>query len=148
MYLPAEPAPQVKILKSPGAPLDDKPKAKRGAIAPTKSGVLDLAAIFGQYVIEHEGNEYFFTLYSNNGTVLYESFNYTSEQYCRDAIKLFKKNTLAGTFTVEDEGGKLHFLLVRKRNAYFGPDKETRADAEASINLLKYYAQTDVIKNQ
>ncbi len=148
MYLPAEPAPVVKNIKSPDAPLDDKPKAKRGAIAPAKPGEMDMAAIFGQYIIEHEGSEYFFTLYSNNGAVLYESFNYANEQYCRDAVKHFKKNVLAGTFSLKGDAGKFRFVLVRKLNTYFGPDKGTRADAEASINLLKYYAQTDVIKNQ
>jgi hypothetical protein len=148
MYLPPAPDPIIRKIKSPAAPLENKPKAKRAALAAPKQGTLDIAAIYGQYVIEHEGNEYFFTLYSNKGEVLFESFNYANEQFCRDAVKRFKKHVLAGAFSVEGETGKFRFVLVRKLNTYYGPEKETRTDAEGSISTLKYFAQTDVVRAQ
>lgn len=148
MYLPPVET-IVRKIKSPAAPLSDKPIAKRAPIKKKEGGGLDIAIIYGQYVIEHnEEGEYFFTLYDNKDNLLYESFNYASEQYCRDAVKRFKKHVLAGAFSVEGEQGSYHFVLVRKINTYLGPKKETRTEAETSIKQLKYYAQTDVVRAQ
>lgn len=147
MYLPPQET-IVRKIKSPAAPLSDKPLAKRAPIKKQASG-LDIAIIYGQYIIEHtEDGEYFFTLYDNKDNLLYESFNYASEQYCKDAVKRFKKHVLAGQFSVEGDQGSYHFVLVRKINTYLGPKKETRVDAEDSIKALKYYAQTDVVRAQ
>lgn len=148
MYLPPVET-IVRKIKSPAAPLSDKPLAKRAPIKKKEGGGLDVAIIYGQYVIEHnEEGEYFFTLYDNKDNLLYESFNYANEQYCRDAVKRFKKHVLVGQFSVEGEQGSYHFVLVRKINTYLGPKKETRVDAEDSIKQLKYYAQTDVVRAQ
>lgn len=148
MYLPPVET-IVRKIKSPAAPLSDKPLAKRAPIKKKEGGGLDIAIIYGQYVIEHnEEGEYFFTLYDNKDNLLYESFNYANEQYCRDAVKRFKKHVLAGAFSVEGEQGSYHFVLVRKINTYLGPKKETRTEAETSIKQLKYYAQTDVVRAQ
>lgn len=148
MYLPPVET-IVRKIKSPAAPLSDKPIAKRAPIKKKEGGGLDIAIIYGQYVIEHnEEGEYFFTLYDNKDNLLYESFNYANEQYCRDAVKRFKKHVLVGAFSVEGDQGSYHFVLVRKINTYLGPKKETRTEAETSIKQLKYYAQTDVVRAQ
>lgn len=143
-YLPAPPPPVVKRVMPPCAPITSKPKAARPALT-MKEG-FDIAKIYGQYIIGSEDGEYFFTLYSNKGDLLYASDNYASKQYCTDAIKRFKKHVLAGAFSVEGEEGGYHFKLVRNLNTYFGPDKSTFVEAEKSINDLKYYAQTDVVR--
>lgn len=145
MYLPPVER-VVRKIKSPAAPLMDKPLAKRGEIKPVKG--FDVAVIYGQYIIEHEEDEYFFTLYSNKGELLYESFNYSTNQYCHDAVKRFKKHVLAGAFSVEEHEGKFRFILIRKLNTYYGPEKQTRVEAEQSIETLKYYAQSDVVREQ
>ena len=143
-YLPAPPPPVVKRVMPPCAPLTSKPKAQRPELV-QKDG-FDIAKIYGQYVVGNEGEEYFFTLYSNKGDLLYASDNYASKQYCLDAIKRFKKHVLAGSFSIEGEAGDYHYKLVRNLNTYIGPQKAVRVDAEKSMSDLKYYAQTDVIR--
>ena len=143
-YLPAPPPPVVKRVMPPCAPITSKPKAQRPELV-QKDG-FDIAKIYGQYVVGNEGEEYFFTLYSNKGDLLYASDNYASKQYCLDAIKRFKKHVLAGSFSIEGEAGDYHYKLVRNLNTYIGPQKAVRGDAEKSMSDLKYYAQTDVIR--
>lgn len=143
-YLPAPPPPVVKRVMPPCAPITSKPKAQRPELV-QKDG-FDIAKIYGQYFVGNEGEEYFFTLYSNKGDLLYASDNYASKQYCLDAIKRFKKHVLAGSFSIEGEAGDYHYKLVRNLNTYIGPQKAVRVDAEKSMSDLKYYAQTDVIR--
>lgn len=143
-YLPAPPPPVVKRVMPACAPITSKPKAQRAELV-MKDG-FDIAKIYGQYVIGSEGDEYYFTLYSNNGELLYASDNYASRQYCVDAIKRFKKHVLVGAFSVEGEAGDYHYKLVRNLNTYLGPQKAVRVDAEKSMKDLKYYAQTDVVR--
>ncbi len=143
-YLPAPPPPIVKKVMPPCAPITSKPKAKRAALE-QKPG-FDIAKIYGQYIIGNDGEEYYFTLYSNKGDLLYASENYAGKQYCLDAIKRFKKHVLAGAFSIEGEAGDYHFKLVRNLNTYLGPDKTVRVDAEKNVSEVKYYAQTDVIR--
>ena len=143
-YLPTPPSPIVKRVMPPCAPITSKPKAKREELV-MKDG-FDIAKIYGQYIIGNEGDEYFFTLYSTKGELLYASENYASKQYCTDAIKRFKKHVLVGAFSIEGEAGDYHYKLVRNLNTYIGPAKTVRVDAEKSMRDLKYYAQTDVIR--
>lgn len=143
-YLPAPPPPVVKRVMPACAPITSKPKAQRAELV-MKDG-FDIAKIYGQYVIGSEGDEYYFTLYSNKGELLYASDNYASRQYCVDAIKRFKKHVLVGAFSVEGETGDYHYKLVRNLNTYLGPQKAVRVDAERSMKDLKYYAQTDVVR--
>lgn len=143
-YLPAPPPPVVKRVMPACAPITSKPKAQRAELV-MKDG-FDIAKIYGQYVIGSEGDEYYFTLYSNKGELLYASDNYASRQYCVDAIKRFKKHVLVGAFSVEGEAGDYHYKLVRNLNTYLGPQKAVRVDAERSMKDLKYYAQTDVVR--
>ena len=143
-YLPAPPPPVVKRVMPACAPITSKPKAQRAELV-MKDG-FDIAKIYGQYVIGSEGDEYYFTLYSNKGELLYASDNYASRQYCVDAIKRFKKHVLVGAFSVEGEAGDYHYKLVRNLNTYLGPQKAVRVDAEKSMKDLKYYAQTDVVR--
>ncbi|MCQ2602854.1 MAG: hypothetical protein MJ193_02880, partial [Clostridia bacterium] len=145
MYLPPAPDPVIKKIANPAAPIMSKPRAARKEVNAKNKDIV--SSIYGQYIVENEGDEYFFTLYSNKGAVLFESFNYANEEYCKSAVKRFKKHVLAGAFSVEEENGKFHFVLTRKINTYYGPDKATRVEAEKSIEDVKYYAVTDIIRN-
>jgi uncharacterized protein YegP (UPF0339 family) len=147
MYLPPVER-VVRKIKSPAAPLTEKAKESRVGVK-RKSAGLDMADIYGQYIIEHNADgEYYFTLYSNKEDTLYESHNYTSEQYCRDAISRFKKHVLAGTYDVVGKDGVYNYVLTRKLNVYTGPDKATREEADTSRKRMKYFAQTDVVRVQ
>lgn len=145
MYLPEPPPPVVKKVMPPCAPITSKPKAQRPALAARQG--FDMASIYGQYVIGRDGDEYYFTLYSGAGELLYASENYLSEDFCRQAVNRFKKHVIAGAFSVEDNGdGGFRYRLVRNANTYLGPDKATRAEAEESVGGVKYFAQTDMVR--
>lgn len=144
MYLPEPPPPIVKRVMPPCAPLTSKPKAKRAELV--KKPGFDPATIYGQYVLGSEGSDYYFTLYSSKGDMLYASENYLTKDYCLEAVKRFKKHVLAGAFSVEGEAGDYHYKLVRNLNTYIGPQKSVRVDAEECIKEVKYYAQTDIVR--
>ena len=143
-YLPAPPPPIVKRVMPACAPITSKPKAQRAPLE-QKDG-FGVAKIYGQYVIGNEGDEYYFTLYSNKGDLLYASDNYASKQFCIDAVKRFKKHVIAGSFSIEGEAGDYHYKLIRNLCTYIGPSKAVRVDAEKNMADLKYYAQTDVVR--
>ena len=142
-YLPVPPPPIVKKVMPPSAPITSKPKAPRAPL-PARPDIA--ASIYGQYVVGTQGDEAYFTLYSNKGELLYASENYRSREFCLQAIARFKKHVLVGSFSVEGEDGAYRFKIVRNMNTYFGPDKATRAEAEENIKAVKYFAQTDVIR--
>ena len=147
MYLPPVER-VVRKIKNPAAPLTEKAKETRVGIKRKTTG-LDMSDIYGQYIIEHNAEgEYYFTLYSNKEVTLYESHNYANEQFCRDAIKRFKKHVIAGTFDIVGKDGVFNYVLTRKLNTYTGPNKTSREDAEASRKGTKYFAQTDVVRVQ
>lgn len=147
MYLPPVER-VVRKIKNPAAPLTEKAKETRVGIKRKNTG-LDMSDIYGQYIIEHNAEgEYYFTLYSNKEVTLYESHNYANEQFCRDAIKRFKKHVIAGTFDIVGKDGVFNYVLTRKLNTYTGPDKTSREDAETSRKRTKYFAQTDVVRVQ
>lgn len=145
MYLPEPPPPVVKKIMPPSAPLTSKPKAQRPELV-KKSG-FDMASIYGQYVVGRDGGEYYFTLYSAGGELLYASENYLTEEFCRQAVNRFKKHVLVGSFSVEEDGvDGYRYRLVRNVNVYLGPDKTTRVEAEDCIKNVKYFAQTDIVR--
>lgn len=136
----------IKKVAPRSAPITSKPISKRAPIKKVKG--FDESVIYGQYIVEHEGSEYFFTLYSNKGETLYESYNYYEKQYCLDAINRFKKHVLVGAFSIEAKDGDFYFMLKRNTLHYQGPAKKIRVQADESIVTVKYFAQTDLIREQ
>ncbi len=134
-YLPAPPPPVVKRVMPACAPITSKPKAQRAELV-MKDG-FDIAKIYGQYVIGSESDEYYFTLYSNKGELLYASDNYASRQYCVDAIKRFKKHVLVGAFSVEGEAGGEHHQHGCNHQHQLRAARRVRRDAERSMKDLK-----------
>lgn len=131
-------APPFATLKTPKHPRQE-PVAVAG---------FDEAAIYGKYVIEHVGDEYFYTLYSNDNKTLYESGNYASLEYCKSAIQRFKTHALVGVFTIEEKEGKFNFVLKRKSYSHRGSAQNSIADAEKHGKDVKYFAQTDIVREQ
>ncbi len=136
---------QIKKIAPPFAVLNT-PKHNRQA--PKAVAGFDDAQIYGKYVIEHVGEEYFYTLYDNANVSIYESGNYSSLEYCQRAIQRFKAHAIIGTYTIEQKDGKFAFVLKRKSYSHRGHDCASLADAENNKKQVKSFAQTDIIREQ
>ncbi len=131
-------APPFATLKTPKHPRQT-PKEVEG---------FDVAVIYGKYVIEHVGDEWFYTLYSNTGETLYESGNYSTLDYCQRAIVRFKTHAIVGTYIIENTDGKYCFVIKRKTYTHRGAPHDTYEEAQAHSNRVRDFAQTDIIREQ
>lgn len=137
-----------KIIKKIAPPSAALTTPKHDRKPPKKAEGFDESVIYGKYVIESENGEYYFTLYSNKEENLFESKNYSSEEFARKAIARFKSQVLVGTFVVKPNGDKFHFVLTRKGSVNEGNNFKSIIDANKNIQDVKYYATTDIIRVQ
>ena len=120
---------------------------------PQKQEGFDLSVIYGKYVIEHADKpdgttEYYYTLYTPQNKIIYESSNYSALEYCKRAIPRFQTHVLVGDYSIEAENGKFFFMLRRKTYVHKGIEQNSFEDANALIAQVKSYAQTDIIREQ
>ena len=104
------------------------------------------AKTFGKFEITgHEGRGYFFTLYANNGQILYCSRYYASEDSCEDAITTFKKACYLDNFFIDkDKFGNWRFVLkgTGAGICYYGESYSTKDAAISSSESVKKFAMT------
>ncbi len=136
-------APPFAALKTPKNPRKT-PKAVAG---------FDESVIYGKYVIEHVDKEdgtqeWFYTLYDASGNDIYESSNYSSQEFCERAIHRFKSHAIVGTYTIEAAEGKFFFVLKRKTYVHKGSPQITFEEANNHMREVKNFAQTDIIRVQ
>lgn len=127
------------------------PKNKRNAPKPVAG--FDESVIYGKYVIEHMDKEdgtqeWFYTLYDASGNNIYESSNYSTQEYCERAINRFKSHAIIGTYTIEAADGKFFFVLKRKTYVHKGSPQNTFEAANNHMREIKNFAQTDIVRVQ
>ncbi len=127
------------------------PKNKRNT--PKSVAGFDESVIYGKYVIEHvdkedSTQEWFYTLYDASGNNIYESSNYSTQEYCERAINRFKSHAIIGTYTIEAADGKFFFVLKRKTYVHKGSPQNTFEDANNHMREIKNFAQTDIVRVQ
>lgn len=127
------------------------PKNKRNAPKPVAG--FDESVIYGKYVIEHVDKEdgtqeWFYTLYDASGNNIYESSNYSTQDYCERAINRFKSHAIIGTYTIEAADGKFFFVLKRKTYVHKGSPQNTFEAANNHMREIKNFAQTDIVRVQ
>lgn len=127
------------------------PKNKRNAPKPVAG--FDESVIYGKYVIEHVDKEdgtqeWFYTLYDASGNNIYESSNYSTQEYCERAINRFKSHAIIGTYTIEAADGKFFFVLKRKTYVHKGSPQNTFEAANNHMREIKNFAQTDIVRVQ
>lgn len=127
------------------------PKNKRNAPKPVAG--FDESVIYGKYVIEHVDKEdgtqeWFYTLYDASGNNIYESSNYSTQEYCERAINRFKSHAIIGTYTIEAADGKFFFVLKRKTYVHKGSPQNTFEEANNHMREIKNFAQTDIVRVQ
>ena len=127
------------------------PKNKRNT--PKSVDGFDESVIYGKYVIEHVDKEdgtqeWFYTLYDASGNNIYESSNYSTQEYCERAINRFKSHAIIGTYTIEAADGKFFFVLKRKTYVHKGSPQNTFEAANNHMREIKNFAQTDIVRVQ
>lgn len=149
---PEEPVEEKKVVKltAPFMPITT-PKNERKE--PQKPVSFDDSSIYGKYVIEHAAkedgsSEYYFTLYGNSGKVLYESDNYTSLDYCKDAIKRFRAHVQHGVFTIDAADGRFFYVLTYKGFTYKGNQSAAFDEVAGLVKQVKNYYGTFVVREQ
>lgn len=105
----------------------------------------DEAATAGLYVINHIGEEYFFTLYSPTGEEIYESGNFNSSDYATQALKLYRKHLDTGVPAIVKTKGKFCWILKAKGIKYTGIHYDTQEEATKALENMKNFGYTDII---
>ncbi len=125
---------------------DAKKKLNKGAGVDWDTALKAPAKTFGKFEINgHEGRGYFFTLYANNGQILYCSRYYASQDSCEDAITTFKKACYLDNFFIDkDKFGNWRFVLkgTGAGIVYVGESYSTKDAAISSSESVKKFAMT------
>ncbi len=103
-----------------------------------------MAEIKGKYIIECVyGDLYQFSLYANNGQLLYESREYASLASCKSGIDTFKKNVQdekTKTRIDVDKNKNYKFIIKNGNSIYVGESYKTKTAAENSAESVKRFA--------
>ena len=125
---------------------DAKKKFNKGTGVDWDKALKAPAKTFGKFEINgHEGRGYFFTLYANNGQILYCSRYYASDDSCEDAITTFKKACYLNNFFIDkDKFGNWRFVLkgTGAGICYYGESYSTKDAAISSSESVKKFAMT------
>ena len=125
---------------------DAKKKFNKGTDVDWDKALKAPAKTFGKFEINgHEGRGYFFTLYANNGQILYCSRYYASQDSCEDAITTFKKACYLDNFFIDkDKFGNWRFVLkgTGAGIVYVGESYSTKDAAISSSESVKKFAMT------
>lgn len=112
-----------------------------------------MAEVKGKFIIECVYGDLFqFSLYANNGQLLYESREYASKASCASGIETFKKNLLDGktkTRIDKDKNGNYKFIIKNGNSIYVGESYKSEQSAINSAESTKRFAQiSDIIENK
>ena len=104
------------------------------------------AKSFGKFEIDgREDRGYYFSLFANNGQLLYCSRYYASEDSCEDAITTFKKACYLDNFFFDkDKFGNWRFVLkgTGAGICYYGESYATKDAAISSSESVKKFAMS------
>ena len=102
----------------------------------------------GKYEIVESDGQFAFLLKANNGQLLLESPEFTTEAGAKAGIETFKKATESGVYSIDEtKNGKFRFILRSGAQVrYFGEQYPTRQSAEGSIRSVCSFAQKAVLK--
>ncbi len=125
---------------------DAKKKFNKGTDVDWDKALKAPAKTFGKFEITgREDRGYFFTLYANNGQLLYCSRYYASEDSCEDAITTFKKACYLDNFFIDkDKFNNWRFVLkgTGAGIVYVGESYSTKDAAISSSESVKKFAMS------
>lgn len=125
--------------------------AAKPAAKPAKAPVKDDKQVVGKYKIECVyGDLYQFSLFANNGQLLYESREYASMASCKSGIETFKKNIADPKTKIridEDKNGRFKYIIKNGNSIYVGETYSTKSAAESSSESVKRFALVSQISD-
>ena len=97
--------------------------------------------VVGKYVIDANEDFYQFSLYANNGQLLYESREYATIATCKSGIETFKKNVAECDYRIaQDKNGNWKYIFRKGNSIYIGESYSTELSAENSAESTKRFA--------
>jgi len=108
----------------------------------------DEAATQGLYVINHIGEEYFFTLYAPTGEEIYESGNFNTPEYAMQALKLYRKHLDTGVPAIVKTKGQFCWILKAKGIKYTGIHYAEQDQASKALENMQQFGHTDIIREE
>ena len=97
--------------------------------------------VVGKYVIDANEDFYQFSLYANNGQLLYESREYATLATCKSGIETFKKNVAECDYRIaQDKNGNWKYIFRKGNSIYIGESYSTEQSAENSAESTKRFA--------
>ncbi|MCQ2409230.1 MAG: YegP family protein [Clostridia bacterium] len=129
-------APAKKVVKEE-KPVKSAPAKKE---EPVKKADDDKKVV-GKFIIEQNEDIFFFSLYANNGQLLYESREYASKASCKSGIETFKKNIETCDYRIAQDKNKNWRYIFRKGNSiYIGESYKSEQSATNSAESTKRFA--------
>lgn len=118
-----------------------KPVQKDIDMNETAATVVGGKKVVGKYLIEANEDFYQFSLYANNGQLLYESREYATLATCKSGIETFKKNVAECDYRVaQDKNGNWKYIFRKGNSIYIGESYSTEQSAENSAISTKRFA--------
>lgn len=91
---------------------------------------------------ENQIELFLFSLYANNGQLLYESYPFASRKTCAGGIETFR-NSLMNAKTIfmvdQDKNGQFRYIIKCGGNIYQGESYATKKSAVNSIDSVKRF---------
>ena len=133
--------------KTPAKKATAPKAAAKPAAKPAKAPVKDDKQVVGKYKIECVyGDLYQFSLFANNGQLLYESREYASMASCKSGIETFKKNVADCPYRIaQDKNGAWKFIFRKGNSIYIGESYSTKTAAENNAESVKRFSQISEI---
>lgn len=103
-------------------------------------------ATTGKFEVTKVDEVYYFSLFANNGQLLYESRPYASEKGCVAAVETFKKNVVEAPLEVRrDKTDNYRWMYVNGPTYFMGISYTSRRSAENNAESVKNFAGTATI---
>lgn len=101
----------------------------------------DKPKVVGKYVISSTSDFHQYSLYANNGQLLYESRAYATLNSCKAGIETFKKNIVSCEYRIDvDKNGGYKYIFKKGNSIYIGESYRTAKAAENSAESVKRFA--------
>lgn len=144
----AEPKAQPVAQKEPEpavvAPIEEpvKKEVQKDLDAEVTAATVSGKKVVGKYVIDENEDFYQFSLYANNGQLLYESREYATLATCKSGIATFKKNVAECDYRVaQDKNGNWKYIFRKGNSIYIGESYSTEQSAINSAESTKRFAE-------
>lgn len=103
--------------------------------------------VVGKFKVEKVSGFYQFSLYANNGQLLYESREYATLATCKNGVETFKRNVAVAKYRVAvDKNGGYKYIFRNRNVIYIGESYSTARAAENSAkSVVRFAAVSEIV---